>query len=514
MNLLPKVRNMLFSDKKHVTAGFALVILIISFFTFFVGYERPAALFWDENYHIPSAEKYIQGKMFMECHPPLGKLLIAFGEVLLSPNKTIDKSALAQTDYTASVPGNLSFAGYRFFPVLFAMSGAVFFFLILFFISKNNILSFAGSFLYLFDNALIVHFRGAMLDGIQLFFILAAIVCFLYSLQTEKKLKWVNYAVMGIFTGLAISVKLNSAIIIPLFVFLFGYEYRTKLHELYQHLFIDKSIKKAFGKFFFLCRKSLIRIAQSVPAVIVVFLLVFFIHTSLGQTLLPGNTYKASPAYKEAVAKKEPLSLLNFPVMLFDNLYYISTYHEGVPKLDGTNPNENGSHPFSWPLGGKTINYRWEKSAGTVKYLYLAGNPVIWTVGLVGLLLGFILVAGKFIFKTPITHRKLFFLISVFLFLYISYMAAMAGIDRVMYLYHYLIPLQFSTILSFLIFFYIYRENIKEKNLKVFVSIILICFMIVKTFLFFSPLTYYKGLTTTQFKAREWSEYWRMKHVE
>ena len=62
------------------------VVLIVSYFTYFHRYPSPAAPFWDENYYIPDAQKYLNGIFFMDIHPPLGKMLIALGEWLLHPN--------------------------------------------------------------------------------------------------------------------------------------------------------------------------------------------------------------------------------------------------------------------------------------------------------------------------------------------------------------------------------------------------------------------------------------------
>ncbi|MCK4907948.1 MAG: phospholipid carrier-dependent glycosyltransferase, partial [Spirochaetes bacterium] len=58
----------------------AAIVLILSLVTFFSYYQFPNYVFWDENYHIASAQKYINGVMFMEPHPPLGKMIIAAGE--------------------------------------------------------------------------------------------------------------------------------------------------------------------------------------------------------------------------------------------------------------------------------------------------------------------------------------------------------------------------------------------------------------------------------------------------
>ena len=142
---------------------FPFFILLIGYFTLFQNYQNPPKQFWDENYHIASAQKYIDGVMFMEPHPPLGKLLIAFGEKIINPNKNIDKSGFDKTDYIRKFPKNLSYEGYRFFPTLFAWLNSVLFFYILVYLIKNRFLAFLFTSLYLFDNAVIVHSRSAML---------------------------------------------------------------------------------------------------------------------------------------------------------------------------------------------------------------------------------------------------------------------------------------------------------------------------------------------------------------
>ncbi len=512
--LLKKLDAVLFSENKWATLGFALIVLLISFFTFFHNYHQPDKLFWDENYHLPSAEKYLQGVMFMECHPPLGKLLIALGEAIISPNRQITKTNFTANDYLSDTPPGFSFAGYRFFPALFATWGAVLFFLILLLISKSHLLSLAGSTFYLFDNALIVHFRGAMLDGIQLFFILACLLVFLWSIRHDRKPAWIHYSLLALAAGLAISVKLNSAIILPLFAFMFAHEHKAELIELYHELFSRRGVKKGIRLLLVLLKKSLPRILQSAPVMIAVFCLTFWVHTGLGRRTEPNMTYRASPQYLSIMQEGKTFSPASFPVMLYDNLVYMAHYHEGVPKLDVTKPGENGSHPFTWPLGNKTINYRWDKIGDRVSYIYLVGNPLIWTIGLVGLVLGLALVLGRFIFKAPVTNKRLFNLVLALLFLYACYMFTMISIDRVMYLYHYFIPMQLSLVTAFTVFVYIYEEYIKKKSAWVFVPALVICLLIFKTFLFFSPLTYYGQLTTEQFKARQWSNYWRLEHVE
>src|SRR4051795_6992849 len=105
-----------------------LLVLFISYCTYFRNYWYPANLFWDENYHIASAYKYLHQVMFMEPHPPLGKLLIALGEYLFHPNSHLDTTSFLTMDFITTLPTGFSFVGVRFFPVLFATLSAGLFF--------------------------------------------------------------------------------------------------------------------------------------------------------------------------------------------------------------------------------------------------------------------------------------------------------------------------------------------------------------------------------------------------
>ena len=213
-----------FSKKRNVLVFYAAIILAVSYFTYFKNYDYPPSVFWDENYHIASAQKYLTGVMFMEPHPPLGKLFVALGEKILQPNKAIPAAELhkfTQTDYIKDFPAGYSFKGVRFFSALFAWLSAIIFFYVLYFVSKNPHTSLLFSSLYIFENALITHSRSAMLEGSHLFFILLAVLYFVYLVQKLSRKTLLNYFVLGILTGLAISVKATGAITAFLFPFLF-----------------------------------------------------------------------------------------------------------------------------------------------------------------------------------------------------------------------------------------------------------------------------------------------------
>ena len=464
-------------------------LLLLGFFTYFYNYWNPPKQFWDENYHIASAQKYIDRVMFMEPHPPLGKMLIALGEVLLHPNKNIDKSSFDRTDYIKHFPKGMSFAGYRLFPALFAWLNVALFFLILYELTRNDWLSFFGSFLYLFDNALIVHSRAAMLESIQLFFIFGAIWWFVKKYDEPKSLK--DYLILGIWSGFAIAVKANSAIVLLLPL-----------------LWLLKDIRTIGIKL-----KEFVGAGVYVLGAATIFLGVFYLHFALGQKIVDHRTYAASPKYQQIIKSHHTANPANFWVMLKDNLKYMENYEKGVPKLNLCKPGENGSLFIGWPLGIKAINYRWEKHGSQVQYVYLQGNPITWILGLIGVVLSVVLVLAVWIFGLPVKNRRTFEFIASFTFVYISYMIAVGQIPRVMYLYHYFIPLTISYILAVLVLYYLFEEQIQRGDKIVWSSLALIAAAIVFAWWFYSPFTYYKPLNTEQFNKRVWFDYWQLKAI-
>src|SRR5204863_9025961 len=97
---------------------------------------------------------------------------------------------------------------------------------------------------------------------------------------------------------------------------------------------------------------------------------------------------------------------------------------------------------------------RWETPDGSVySYLYLQINPAVWWTSFLGVLIACSLLAASMLFglKQKMNNPKQ---LLIFLGIYVSYMIAIAKINRVMYLYHYFIPL----VLSFLILSLIIME--------------------------------------------------------
>ena len=621
---------------------YALAVFILAFFSFFWNYNYPNSSQWDEVYHISSAEKYIKGSLFMESHPPLGKMFIALGEKVLEPNAPkekvgflgklcfgqddwlkrpdiIDKSGFLKVDQIQSYPTGFSFCGFRLMPVIFATLTAPLFFFLLFLLLRNAHLAAIFSSLYLFDNALILQSRSAMVDSIQIFFIILTLTYFVFviekvtgnlpleiknqnlentenenlqnpelikskqnsqneakiqtiqkeenvvkielienpenqfTLAKNSKISWQKYVILGLLCGLSIATKHNAAIILVLPIALFIFELWTfridlKLIELWSKftkeiigiilaifilfvLFLFKDNENlnnfifglgsfrlrnftdlnslfntlAIGIFVFsiigigiisfIFRKnyisqnwlqSLIKVFSFSLGLLLMYLSVFAIHVSTGSTVIPDNNnrggfYLTSDKYKEIIAQNATKNPLNLPVMIIDNWKYMQQYHGGVPKLDlckrddAGNLSENGSYPMTWPVMNRTISFRWEwgtkdgtpaKDNAYIRYSYLIGNPLIWSIGLVSIMLSLVLILGFLFFNLPLKNRRIFNYILTITALYLAYMIGVLSVERVMYLYHYLIPLIFTLILAPLLFVYSFGNLEDELTLE------------------------------------------------
>lgn len=490
--------------KKHAKYLFPAGLLLLSLLTYCTNYGYPSSLFWDENYHIASAQKHIDGVMYMEPHPPLGKMLMALGEVAFGTNAGLDKSAFNTTDYITgnNLPAGFNFYGFRFASVIMMAFSVLFMYGILHRLTRHRLIAAAFTTLIIFDNALVVHSRSAMLEGIQLFFILASFYYFSRVVTSGKPIRLGHYAWLGVLIGLTISVKVNGAILLLLMVMLFGVDQWHNIKN-WQSLALLK------------------RLAQTVPAgtlpVIGVFLAVFYIHIGMGTEVVNNRTYKASPEYLELIRKGETFTLTAFRTGMKDHWRYMSEYADGVPRLDVCKPGENGSHVSGWPLGTKTISYRWSKDTydGVVKtnYTYLIGNPMVWFSALAGIVLSVGLMISRFVYGNPEKDRPLFLWICAFTGLYLAYMVTMLQIERVMYLYHYLVPLLFAIINLALVFTYVYRDEILQNNRHTLINLGLFALLVVAVFAFFSPLTYGIPITADQFELREWFKFWRLEVV-
>jgi len=476
---------------------YSVIVLAIAFFTYFRNYDYPKQLFWDENYHIAASEKYLQGMFFMESHAPLGKMLIALGEYVIRPNEGVNKSAFLKTDYISTVPPGYSFAGVRFMPVMLATVGSVLFFLILFYVLGNVHFAALLSSLYLFENAFILHSRGAMLESSQMYFFFFSLLTAVMLLY-KKHQRIRDYLVLGLTIGLSISIQWMGLVAVVAVPFLF---FRSRSDF--------RAIRHAWPN---LLAKSL----ACLLGIILPFLGFYYLHVFLGRRIVDNKLYGATYKYIDALGKGKAADPALFPVALRDNLNYVRTYNAGVPRSDICKyPDENGTTPWVWPVGNKAINYRWEKDGDAVRYLYLVGNPVIWATSLVAVFLAFALITARFVFGLKVTDERRFRMVALFFLMYVGFMTGMIYMEmsRAFYLYHYLMGLMIAIFLAVSLFGYLAGELMVKKSRPLYIGIIIFVLVVVAAYLFFSPFTYYQPLTTAEFELHNWFPFWRLKPI-
>jgi dolichyl-phosphate-mannose--protein O-mannosyl transferase len=674
----PQLASFLHFWKVNSMAIYIIFILFSSFVTYFVvgrqdytdqnrcfpvvngtcifsGFNKPQSLFWDENYHIASANRYMRGEYFMEYHPPLGKLIIALGEKMFNLNTNLDtslvsgfteKSCVNGTCYSKDacpkdksctteksvgndqdsipyisgmdvkfkngyVPQNgeqaqFNFFGVRFFPVLFAWLCSIILFYIIYLLTKNQHVAFVFSLGYVFDNALIVHSRGAMLDGIQLFFVLISLAYLIRSFQNNLY-GFKHYIILGLLIGLVVATKVNGLILaplalllalkefftlskqtqdyvkafvqkfVPLFIISFVFNYISSKFLLsirslkditdpvvIENLTIRNNSSSLIFAFFTIITTILIfyfgnkainslfssslqkvesftqqnwnkfvdylvgifgKIAAFTISLIFIFGFVFFIHFNIAKAPIGTNTFAkfTSEQTKEAIKKGETGNLGNFISHLQENLKYISESQKGVPSWDPTKgDNEAGSLPITWPIGNHAIRYyasaytKSEVVAGQpnqniryTSYLYLVVNLTVWLLVLIGVILSLVLIISRFVFghkiEDSVESKKSFWWVTLFTGLYAAYMISVMQIERVMYLYHYFLPLIFGLIGSAVLFDYYFQKRNKLIMIGILIFIAILIFL---NFLYFAPFSYNFDFTEETFDARRWLKYW------
>ncbi len=158
----------------------AALVLALSTMNFLVGIGQPSRLIWDEKYYLTAAQRYEDGTAQFASHPPLGLMLIAAGDALLHPNRGTDTHAIGLGKQVSDerLPQHYSFTGVRLMSGVFAVIGALLFFLVILTLTRSVFSATLLSNLYVFQNAFIVHFRAAHLDAFQLAFALAASAVF------------------------------------------------------------------------------------------------------------------------------------------------------------------------------------------------------------------------------------------------------------------------------------------------------------------------------------------------
>jgi dolichyl-phosphate-mannose--protein O-mannosyl transferase len=462
-----------------------LALLVVAFaasLTYVLNFSYPAVPFWDERYYIVAAQKYLHGVYFIDLHPPLGKLLITLGERMFGQNAGTPQF-LDVTYYATDVPAGFSFAGFRVFPVLLASLTAPLLFTLFLTITRSRTLAMLLSGLYLFDNALIVHQRGAMLEGPLLFFTVALMLAFVWVLGTPPAAR-VRFRVLAFVAGAALGCALaTKSIAIVLAVLPAVAVWRLRSDP-------RRAIAYAL----------LVGLTSAM-----VVLSVWEIHFALARHLNPvlqekGFYQTPSPAARAFLESDHRLPVAAFPAMLSEALRYARWYDNARPAIDFCKADEKASPFWMWPIGARAVAYWWDTAdeGASFRYLYLQVNPVIWWTALGGVVAAVSLLIGSAMVPParPLKHRVL---LTTFTALYVVYFVPFRWIHGVMFLYHYFIPLLISFVLVALVVDEVTDlggRTVTLAHKRAALTIWLAAAF--ASFWFYKPLTYYERPLTPQ----------------
>lgn len=463
------------------------ILFFVSSQIIFTGLGTPRAIIFDETYFIPTAQKYLNRVFFLEPHPPLGKLLIAAGQAWLYPEVASDQFVGVER-IRQSWPAALEIVGYRLMPAAFGSLIGVIAFSILVNLLRHTLAAFAFALLFVFDTAIIVQSRAALLDSFLLCFVLLSILLFL-RLWRLPRVPWQALALSaawGVVLGSATAVKITGLFTVVLVIPLFVRWVRA-------------------GQWYV----SAAVVSTVAVSLVATYLLHWAIHFAVADRLITHYKYEISPVHRQLLLKETNLNpLATFIVQMGDAIRYQAHYQQGVPSLDLDRPDEIGSPWYWWMLGGRAINYRWETADGiSYRYIYLLGNPVTWLASLLGVLWG----TGLAVFYAgrPAKLSGLQWLLISLVACFWAYMIPMMLIRRVMYLYHYLPPMSIGV----LIFALCLRNSSRLSAMTRRDMAVVLALLALAAFIALRPLALYEPLDSQAFQQLNVWPMWQLKCV-
>jgi len=357
---------------------------------------QPNAVIFDEVHFGKFLTAYCCSKeRIFDIHPPHAKLMLAAAAKIAGYRGGFDFAHIGE-----------SYAGQpvialRWLPAVWGGLAVVLVFIILRQLGATEAAAFLGSLMLALDNGMLIQTRVIALDGLLVVAILAVLSTYLASLEQEsyrRKIPWL--LLTGALTGLAVGTKFTGlvALALPAWAALLQTDRHSRLGQLFQ-----------------VARQYI----WILSAALLIYAAGWWLHFHLLQRSGPGDAF-----FRPSGSFLRDVSQMHVRMLKLN-------YH-----LKQTHP--YGSAFWSWPFVIRPVFY-W---ASPGRFIYLAGNPVVW--------LGSFLVLVFGLFATGLAHvsdlrlpRKgpAFLLLSgAFLMSYLPY----AAIPRTLFIYHYLPSLPFA----------------------------------------------------------------------
>ena len=453
-----------------------ILITFISFWTRNFIIQFPDQPVFDEIHFGTFTNNYINSTYFFDIHPPLAKILI-----FLFSKANQYKGNL---NFSLKYFENLDYIGLRQIPALFSSFCPSLIYLSCKCFKYSTISSLTASIMILCENSMITESRFLLTDGILHFFICLTIFSFsIINIFPSYSIYWfLSLIINGIFIGFSISSKLTSLSLIP-------------LCGLFH---IINILNETNFKFKFLINLFYRYLLTFLP-MILIFYYSYVLHLILLPFNGPGDAFM-NYEFKLTLLNKSsnPINwnLRNDSPSLFKRIIHLNLI------MHSANMRIKANHPYSslwyqWPiLKGKWILF-W---VGRFKTISCLLNP--FNVFLSSLSILIISIIILFYFILPPNFKKKIFKILFFTFGYYFSLIPFCLINRVLFLYHYIIPLIFA-ILNLISFIELFFENY-QKIKSIILTLIQI--IIILSFIYWAPITY--GLELKNQMSRKWLNSW------
>ncbi len=464
-----------------------ILLITLAIFTRFWHLKQPAEVVFDEVHFGKFVSAYFNNEYYFDIHPPLGKMMIALSGKILGFNPGSDfkeiGEALNEKDLFAL----------RFLPALFGVFFVVIIYYLLLALNISKLGSFAGAFMVLFENTILVESKFILVDMFLLCFGFAALLFFIKFQKSTGKWQTIYFICTSVLLGLAYGIKFTGLSFLGI-VLLFNFV----------RFFKDLEFKKfVFSSFGFVLISGL------------TYLIFFPIHFSILYKSGPGDAYMTASFQKTLEGNKINVDNSDEKLNTWGKIFELNKAMFGYSYgLTATHP--DGSKWYEWPQMKKPVYY-WVKSAeGGVRNIYLIGNPLLWLASSLSVMIALVLLFIKKI------RKKLQPEIWILIVGYCANLFPFIKITRVAFLYHYLIALVFSIlILVLLIDRLLISEMPDGKNKKhvlmdgkfkrkYLIFYILGLGLIFASFIIISPLTY--GLFTASELSSNYSKFINILH--
>ena len=428
---------------------------------------HPDQVVFDEVHFGQFVSAYYTGEYYFDIHPPLGKLLIAGFAYFFEFKAGFDFANIG-AEY-----GDIPYAALRFLPNLAGalIPAAVVAFLLVLGIPKTA--AFIAGALLTLDGALLVQSRFILVDAFLILFGFAGLWLFFRARNRGYRI-W-DLILAGAVLALSFSVKWTG-------LAFFGLAIGVMLWDFWRGRASGAAAIGRAGSGAGLVLSS----ALFIVATVTVYLAVFWVHFALLPNPGPGDAFM-SRNFQEQSFLAQTLEL---------NLVMFAANH----GLEATHP--DASSVWSWPLMAQPIfywvenfeNQNFGKEPRTA-WIYLLGNPIVWWLSTIGFF------AGVFFWrpKSKMLAEAKWILYAGWLMHTLPFL----GIQRVVFLYHYLPALVFAVAIFSA---WLCDALPRVKLVPVAGAIIGLAAI---AFIFFAPLSYGLPLTEKQYTMRLLLPWWR-----